>query len=103
LSLQKNDKAEICELVGQAFHRLGALDDALSSFSQAQNLHPAPAAMKRIKEELRAVRQALAEQRGDRDRQPSIKNDVSQPSVVRPRIASIKAKSGIAEFQGGHR
>jgi len=103
LNLKNSDKAEICELVGQAFQRLGDSEDALSFFYQAEGLHPAPAALKRIKAEVHAVRKVLAEQRADYGRQPSIHDDIGQASVVRPRLTSIKPKPGAVDFQGGHR
>ncbi|HEY6249180.1 MAG TPA: hypothetical protein VI685_04420 [Candidatus Angelobacter sp.] len=103
LNLQNSDKAEICELVGRAFQRLGDLNDALSSFYQAENMHPVPAVAKRIKTEVSGVRKVLATQRADHERQPAFHNEVNQASVVRPRMPSTKPKAGGADVQGGHR
>lgn len=101
--LTNKDKAEICELTGRAFQKLGALTDALSSFSQAENLHPAPAVTKRIRAEEREVKKILAEQRADRERQPSIHDAINQASVVRPRMVPVKPKTSAANIQGGQR
>lgn len=103
LSLKNSDKAEICELVGRAFQRLSALDDAISFFKQAVSFHPSSTVDKRLKAEVREVRKMLAEQREDRQRQPAFGQDVNQAQVVRPKIPLIKPKGGAADVQGGHR
>ena len=100
-NLDNSEKVEIAELVGTAFRRLGALNDALSSYYQAQSFHPSTIAAKRIKAEIREVRKILAQQREDRSRQPAIHDELNQASVVRPRMAPAKPKATAAVFHGG--
>jgi predicted Zn-dependent protease len=96
------ERAEVSEQLGLAFQKLGALDEALFSFSQATGMHPSPAVAKRIKAEMRAVKGVLQERRANRQRQPSIHDDLEQDAVVRPRLASNKPQTNGDAIHGGH-
>src|SRR5262249_48629282 len=96
------EKAEVCEQAGRAFEKLGALSEALASYYEAESLHPTPALAKRIRAKMRRVRQILQERRLDREHRPTIHDDLEQPSVVRPRLASMKPEVKAAELEGGN-
>jgi len=96
------EKAEVCEQAGRAFEKLGALSEALSSYYEAESLHPAPATAKSVRSEMRRVRQIMQERRLDRERRPTIHDDLEQQSVVRPRLKSMKPEVKAVELEGGN-
>ncbi|PYP91831.1 MAG: hypothetical protein DMG65_05885 [Candidatus Angelobacter sp. Gp1-AA117] len=91
-SLDVTDKPVILEQAGIAFEKLGALEDALSSFGDTIAARPAPEVRKRINGEMREVRRILQQRRADRSRQPDIHESLEQDHAVHPRLASVNQK-----------